>query len=182
MLKIVQAPKPVLLQEAQPVKKFDGNLTKLISEMREALENARDPEGVGLAAPQVGKSLQLFIVKESPETDIQVFINPVVEPLAPRIKEKPKKKGKGVKLEGCLSLKDIWGVVERSPKVKIIYQDEEGKHHEKIETGFFATILQHEYDHIKGILFTTRVLEQKEKLYHSSKDENGEVVFEELSI
>ena len=92
------------------------------------------------------------------------------------------KKGKGVKLEGCLSLKDIWGVVERSPKVKISYQDEEGTHHERIETGFFATILQHEFDHIQGILFTTRVLEQKEKLYHSSKDEDGEVVFEELSI
>lgn len=182
MLKIVQAPNPVLLQEAQPVKKFDGNLTKLIEEMTLALENAKDPEGVGLAAPQVGKSLQLFIVKESPQADIQVFINPKVEFLTPPTKEKPKKKGKGVKLEGCLSLKDIWGVVERSPKVKISYQDEEGTHHERIETGFFATILQHEFDHIQGILFTTRVLEQKEKLYHSSKDEDGEVVFEELSI
>jgi len=182
MLKIVQAPDPVLLQEAQPVKKFDGNLTKLIEEMTVALENAKDPEGVGLAAPQVGKSIQIFIVKESPEADIQIYINPTVELLAPRTKEKQKKKGKGVKLEGCLSLKDIWGVVERSPKVKVTYQDEEGKQHERIETGFVATILQHEYDHIKGILFTTRVLEQKEKLYHSSKDEDGEVVFEEIKI
>ncbi len=182
MFKIVQAPDPVLLKEAQPVKKFDANLTQLIEDMTESLENAKDPEGVGLAAPQVGKSLQLFIVKESPEADVQIFINPTVELLAPITKEKPKKKGKGVKLEGCLSLKDIWGVVERSPKVKVTFQDEEGKKHERTETGFFATILQHEYDHIRGILFTTRVLEQKEKLYHSSKDENGEVVFEEITI
>ena len=60
--------------------------------------------------------------------------------------------------------------------------DEHGKHHDEVVTGFLAVILQHEYDHINGVLFTKRVLEQKEKLYHSSKDENDEVVFEEIEL
>ena len=182
MLKIVQAPNNVLLSTAQPIKKIDKSIKTLIREMTVALENAKDPEGVGLAAPQVGKSLRLFIVKENPEAEVSVYINPEVELLSPIEREKPKNKDKGIKLEGCLSLKDIWGVVSRSPKVKITYEDTEGKQKTRSVTGFLATILQHEFDHINGILFTTRVLEQKENLYHSTKDEKGEVVFEEISI
>jgi peptide deformylase len=182
MVKIVQAPNNVLLTTAQPIKKIDKSIKTLIKEMVVALENAKDPEGVGLAAPQVGKSLRLFIVKEDTDSEIGVFINPEVELLSPIEREKPKNKDKGIKLEGCLSLKDIWGVVSRSPKVKITYQDEHGKQHERTVTGFLATILQHEFDHINGVLFTTRVLEQKEKLYHSTKDEKGEIVFEEIEI
>lgn len=183
MFKIVQAPDDVLSKKAQPVTKFDTSLHELIDEMIETLDHARDPEGVGLAAPQIGKSLQLFIVKDEPENPVKEYINPEIELLSPIEREKPKKKNdEGIKLEGCLSLKDIWGIVSRSPKVKIRYQDKDGHHHEDIATGFIATIIQHEFDHINGTLFTTRVLEQKEKLYHSSRDEKNEVVFEEISI
>lgn len=182
MLKIVQAPHPVLSKNAEPIGKIDASLKKLVEEMTDTLNNAKDPEGVGLAAPQVGKSLRLFIVKEEPESAVEVFINPTVTLLEPIVEEKPKKKKDGVKLEGCLSLKDIWGIVKRSPKVNISYTDLHGKMQEKVVEGFGAVILQHEYDHINGTLFTARVLEQKEKLYHSSKDENGEVVFEEITV
>ena len=182
MYRIVQAPQEVLSKKASPVAKIDSEIKHIIKEMIETLDNARDPEGVGLAAPQIGKSLQLFIVRESPESPIGVYINPTLELLEPIVHEDKGKKGKGVKLEGCLSLKDIWGVVKRSPKVRITYLDEHGKTHTKTVTGFEAIILQHEFDHINGTLFTKRVLEQGEKLYHSSKDKNGEIVFEEISI
>ncbi len=185
MLKIVQTPDSVLSKKAERINKIDSSIKLLIQEMVETLENARDPEGVGLAAPQVGKSLQLFIVKEDLDVPVKIYINPHLELLEPIQEEKAKtkkEKDEGVKLEGCLSLRDIWGVVKRSPKVKILYEDEHGTKHEKIVTGFIATILQHEFDHINGTLFTKRVLEQKEKLYNSSKDKKGEIVFEEIEI
>lgn len=182
MVKIIQAPDSVLTSSALPIKKVDKSIKTLIKEMTVALENAKDPEGVGLAAPQVGKSYRLFIVKEDTDSPVKIYINPEVELLLPIQREKPKNKDKGIKLEGCLSLKDIWGVVSRSPKVKITYQDITGKKHSETVSGFLGTILQHEFDHINGTLFTSRVLEQKEKLYHSSKDEKGETVFEELEI
>ncbi len=186
MLPIVQAPEPVLLQTAKPVAKVDISIKKLIDEMTETLVHATDPEGVGLAAPQVGKSLQLFIVKEDPETKRLVFINPKIKSvLDDPEKEVLTKKGKkkdGVKLEGCLSLNNIWGVVRRHDEIVISYLDENGTGREDKFSGFLATIIQHEVDHLNGILFTRRVLEQGNQLYKSVKDKKGETVFEEIEI
>jgi peptide deformylase len=183
MLKIVQAPDPVLAANAKPVERIDENIRMLISEMIKTLEAAHDPEGVGLAAPQVGRSLRLFIIKQTPESPVTVYINPVIEKITPVKKlSKRKNKEKNVKLEGCLSLQDIWGVVRRSSTVTLSYQDEHGMSHTKKFTGFPAIIIQHEFDHINGILFPKRVLEQQEKLYKTKKDKNGEIVFEEIKI
>jgi peptide deformylase len=179
MLKIVQAPNPVLAENAKPIERIDSSIEKLITDMIKTLESARDPEGVGLAAPQVGKSLRLFIIKQTPESPASVYINPIIEKLTPI---KSPEKEKNVKLEGCLSLQDIWGVVKRAPSVILTYKDESGVPHRRKFTGFHAVIIQHEYDHINGILFPKRVLEQKEKLYKSIKDKKGEVVFEEINI
>lgn len=183
MLHVVQAPAAVLSQKAKPIEKIDTSTHKLIKEMVKTLEAAKDPEGVGLAAPQIGKSLQLFIIKESPESPVLVFINPRIDRRG-KVKHPVRTEGekKRVKLEGCLSLQDIWGVVDRSPWIILSYTDEHGKEHTKKFTGFLAVIVQHEYDHINGILFPKRVLEQKEKLYKAKKDENNETVFEEMSI
>ena len=73
MIKIITAPSEVLSQKARPVKKIDK---KLIGEMKQALLLAKDPEGVGLAAPQVGESISIFIIKPTPKSPIKVFINP----------------------------------------------------------------------------------------------------------
>ncbi len=183
MLPIVQAPNEVLSQKAKQVNKIDDHLNKLLKNMREALVNAKDPEGVGLAAPQVGKSLQIFIVKMTEKSPILTFINPKLTPIKNKKLPTKKKKDKdGVKLEGCLSLKDIWGVVDRYPSVELSYLDENGEpHHQKFD-GMMATIVQHECDHLQGILFPKHVLEQGHQLYKSVKDENGETVFEELHI
>ncbi len=196
-MKIVQAPAPVLSQNAKPVEKIDKATKKLLKEMEQTLVSQTDPEGVGLAAPQVGESLQIFIVKQEPEAPFKTFINPVIKKTFTKPAEKAteirqskktahaKKKAKiekGVQLEGCLSLKDVWGVVKRPYGIELSYQDETGKKHNKTFDGFLATIIQHEVDHLNGVLFPKRVLEQKNPLYHSIKNAKGEVEFEEIEI
>lgn len=184
MLKIVNAPDPVLSDKAKPVAKVNSAIKSLLKEMEDTLDNAKDPEGVGLAAPQVGKSLQIFIVRQDKKSPLLTFINPTI--LSPstetKITMKSKTKKKSVKLEGCLSLQDIWGTVKRHPSVMLEYMDEDGKKHKKKFTGFLATIIQHEVDHLNGILFPKHVLEQKGELYKSSKNKKGETIFEEISI
>lgn len=180
MLHLLQAPHPVLSKKAEPISKIDKKVLLLIKEMAETLVVQKDPEGVGLAAPQIGKSLRLFIVKPTLKSPIEAFINPEI--VSFKNKEGKKKKVDSTKLEGCLSLKNIWGEVERNESVTITYLNEKGEILKKTFTGFNATIIQHEMDHLEGILFPKRVLEQKGILYKSHKDKRGKDVFVELSI
>ncbi len=183
-MEIVQAPQPVLSEKAKKITKIDKELLDLIAEMKHTLVTASDPEGVGIAAPQVGKSLQLFIIKPEKDSPFSVFMNPVVTLIYPTENKtgKTKSKKSRTKLEGCLSLKDIWGTVERAPKAEVTYMDESGKTYTKVFSGWPATIIQHEHDHLEGILFPRRVLEQQGRLYKSHKDDDGEDVFEPLEI
>lgn len=186
MFTIVSAPNPVLSQKAKRVIKIDASILDLIEEMKKTLDATRDPQGVGLAAPQVGRSLQIFVIKPTTNSEHKVFINPLLHAEIDD-REKPSAKNKRLKtkdkkLEGCLSIPHIWGFVKRNPKVTLGYMDEKGSHHKKTFTGFIATIIQHEYDHLQGTLFPKRVLEQKSKLYKSHKNEEGEDVFDELEI
>lgn len=186
MLKIINAPSPILSEKAKEVKKIDKDILKLIEEMKKTLLSAKDPEGIGLAAPQVDRSLQIFLVKPTANSPIQTFINPVIiEDAQNKTKQnvkKQKNRGKITKLEGCLSLPNIWGAVLRKPTVVLSYLDETGKKRERKFTGFIATIIQHEIDHLKGDLFPKRVLEQKGELFKSHKDEENQDVFEEIEI
>ena len=194
MMKIVQAPNEVLSSSAKRIEKIDSGVKKIIEQMKIALDQARDPEGVGLAAPQIGKSLRIFIAKPNPKKPVMVFLNPEIKSFSDDVKnevsqskktEKAKEKSgikKGKQLEGCLSLKDIWGTVNRHSKIKLSYMDDKGLQHEEEFEGFLATIIQHETDHLNGILFPKRVLEQKGQLYKSSKDEKGEDVFDEINL
>lgn len=179
MLEIVKAPLPILSQKAKPVEKIDKPILNLIEEMKVALENSLDPVGVGLAASQVGKNLQIFIAKPTSAPKFYIFINPKILKTS---KKRVVKKTKVKKLEGCLSLPNIWGEVARFDEIVLRFLDEKGNNHEKKISGFMATIVQHEIDHLNGILFTKRVLEQNGILYKSEKDEKGEDVFEEIKI
>jgi peptide deformylase len=180
MLEIVTAPNPVLSEKAKPVKKIDKSILNLISQMTESLDHARDPIGVGLAAPQVGKSLQIFITRPTLKSKVFVFINPKI--ISKSEEEVSGKSKETTKLEGCLSLVNIWGEVKRYKEIEAEYTDQTGKVHKKKFKGFMATIYQHEIDHLEGILFPKRVLEQKGTLYKSEKNKKGEDVFEEIKI
>ncbi len=177
MLKIVTAPNPVLLTPAKNVMTFDEPFQILIKDMDEALTAQTNPQGVGLAAPQIGIGQSIFVMKPTPKAKTEVFVNPEILKLIPnaepnvakkpnlKVKHSKTKKRKKHKLEGCLSIPKIWGPVERAYKVQLAYQDSTGKHHQKWFEGFKAVIIQHEVDHLKGILYTQRVLEQKNELF-----------------
>jgi len=178
MKPIVHAPNIVLNTPASTVTVFDTKLAKIIVEMRTILLATKKPKGVGLAAPQVGLSLRLFIIKPAQDEPTRVFINPNILKLS----DAQEGEGKHDKLEGCLSIPKVWGKVKRALSVTLRYQDEHGATHEEEFTDFPATIIQHETDHVNGILFTQRVLEQKGKLYHTTTDREGKEVLDEIKI
>lgn len=188
MLPIVKAPNGVLSAEAKTIEKIDKHILQLIEEMKETLLNTHDPEGVGLAAPQVGKSLQLFLAKPTSKSPFFVCINPRITNESETMQElgRPKRSKAPAKLEGCLSLQDVWGTVRRHAEITIQYQlitnNLELITKTKTFKGFMATIIQHEIDHLHGILFPRRVFEQQGKLYKSKKDKKGEDIFEEIEI
>lgn len=179
MLKIVHAPADVLTKGVRPVAKIDKKIKQLVYDMEETLVAQVDPQGVGLAAPQVGVDLAIFIIKPTLSADTEVFINPKILEIVKGHKSKAESRKQNedddkedIKLEGCLSIPKIWGPVTRSAKVLLEYQDLTGEKHSQWFTGFKAVIIQHEIDHLNGILFTERVLEQKNKLY---EEKNGEL-------
>ncbi len=195
MSKIIIAPNEVLSKIANPYvfqkdlpagRQGDKALPFVLSQMEEALLSAKDPKGVGLAAPQIGRPIAIFITKPSEKSKISVFINPKIlasdNPNSSKLPNRPKSKKRLRKLEGCLSLPNIWGEVKRAPEVTLSYFDKTGREKLKKFSGFMSTVIQHEVDHLYGILFPRRVLEQKGKLYKSHKNEKNEDEFEELSI
>jgi len=183
-MKIVLVPNRVLTSASLPIESIMPKFQKLIVDMIDTLNKQKNPEGVGLAAPQVGVSARLFIIKPGKKSAITVCINPkyVQDPktnIAPIEAKKTakKKKEEHSRLEGCLSIPKIWGSVDRQETVELVYLNAQGKQIQKTFAGFEATIVQHEMDHLDGILFTARVLEQKNSLY---KEVDGEL--EKFSI
>ena len=181
MLRIIRAPHEVLSQSANPVEKIDKKILALIDEMKKTLNRQRNPQGVGLAAPQIGYSLKIFITKPIPKSVIRVFINPEITWVSEDLTSSdPDSKNP---LEGCLSLPKIWGPVKRHKSLKLRYLTPDGKTHEELLKDFLAVIIQHEMDHLEGRLFTQKVLEQKGKLYQVvGKNENGGDILEEIGL
>ncbi len=161
ILPIVAFGTPVLKKKAKDVKKDHEGLSELLENMWETMYNAN---GVGLAAPQIGKQLRIFLVdtiqmeeedEEMEEGIKQAFINAEIleeegEPWAYE--------------EGCLSIPHIRGDVERLPNITIKYFDENFKEHTESFDGLNARVIQHEYDHIEGLLFTTKLKPLKRRL------------------
>lgn len=183
MKPIVAVPNPVLSATTSPVTQFDKKLSKLVADMKATLLATVNPKGVGLAAPQIGISLAVFVTKPTPKAAIRVFINPTIIEKSSAVQltndETDERTGK---LEGCLSIPKIWGNVKRSQTLTLRYQDETGAAHEETFKGFMATIVQHETDHINGILFTQRVLEQQGKLYQVTSDPDGKETLDEIHL
>jgi peptide deformylase len=146
-IKLIEEKSPILHQKLEPVKEITPEIKELISDMkRSMIEN----EGVGLSANQVGKNLQLFVIAEDLATEHEVpsvYINPEI---------KDESKEKIYLKEGCLSIPEFFKEVPRSKKIRIKAMDENGKKHKFKATGFLARVLQHEYDHLNGILIRER--------------------------
>lgn len=144
-LKIVLYPDPRLKKMSHPVESFDQTLHDLVVQMFRLM---REAHGVGLAAPQVGKNLRLFVMNASGEAgDDQVYINPVLLD----------GEGNEEAEEGCLSLPDIRIKVNRSKLITIKAQDLQGNPFEQSASGFIPRVWQHEFDHLNGILLTDRM-------------------------
>ena len=169
-MKIISAPNKVLNTKSENIKNIDRNIKKIISEMAKCLESQKDPQGVGLAAPQVGLNLRLFIMKPLTDSKHQALINPKILSFFDKKQTKTSKKTVKSKLEGCLSIPRIWSPIKRRYGVNIEYTDLNENIIKKTFTGYQAIIVQHEIDHLDGILFTQRALEQKSQLF----EEKGE--------
>lgn len=184
---IITVPNNVLISPAKKVGKIDSKIRRIISEMTRDLVHKENPKGVGLAAPQIGVPLQIFITKPYENSPVEVFLNPEIIFRSPDTApiERPKEGKPSIrrerKLEGCLSIPNIWGYLKRHKKVKLRYMDLTGKTLVREFTGFEATIIQHETDHLNGILFTQRVLEQKQKLF-TIEEKKGEEKLVEIEI
>ncbi len=156
ILKICHYPDPVLRKETETVTSFDDTLTQLVADMGETMFDA---PGIGLAAPQVGKSLKLIVVDVTEKSDEEKEFMPMFNP---KIVEH---EGNQLDEEGCLSLPELTSNVKRYKKVTVSYQDAEGKPHELTAEDRFAVVLQHEIDHVNGILFLDHLSTLKKSLY-----------------
>ena len=155
LLSILTFPNPVLRTKAENVTEFTPELTTLITDM---VETMYDAPGVGLAAPQIGKSIRLIVLdisENEDEKDSMVMVNPEIT----------SREGKQVDEEGCLSVLDLTASVKRSKKVTVSYQDAEGTPQELDAEDRFAIVLQHEIDHLDGVLFIDHLSTLKRTLY-----------------
>lgn len=146
MLNIAKYPDPILRQTAKPVADFNDELKQLADDMAKVMY---EDDGIGLAGPQVSKSMRILVVGLG-HGKYKTYVNPEITFLS---------KDKHSNEEGCLSLPRIFGKVTRPKKIHIKYQDLDGKVVKEKVKGMDAIVLQHEVDHLDGILFIDRVEE-----------------------
>ena len=154
-LTIYRYPDPVLRVKAQPIENIDGKLQELIDNMTVTMYKA---PGIGLAAPQVGESIRLVVYDVTPTEDgenINVIINPEIT----------EREGSIVYEEACLSVHDFSADVTRNEKVCVKALDREGNPIEIEAEGIHAVCLQHELDHLDGVLFIDHISSIKRSLY-----------------
>lgn len=181
-LKIVIVPNPLLRQKSKPVAKQTPGLKNLVGQMinlinQDANENRL---GVGLSAVQVGKPLRLFVAYSTDKNQDLVFINPKITWRSKKLTTGlPERKNK---YEGCLSVPGVYGLVKRHNTINLNWLDLKGKKHHQKFSGFLASIIQHEYDHLNGVLFVDRVLAQKGKLYKVVRNKEGQEELAELQL
>jgi peptide deformylase len=143
---IVIHPNNHLTLQAQPVTLITDEIVQLLEDMYETML-AHD--GIGLAAPQIGKNLRLAVIEIDEETGLFELINPeIIE-----------RKGSDIDVEGCLSIPETYGTVERADEVTVRYFDREGDEIEVTAYGYLARAFQHEIDHLNGELFINKIIE-----------------------
>lgn len=167
MMKVIQTTDEdelkILKTASSDVDLKDKLLPVLAERMFLSMRDTLNP-GIGIAAPQIGINRNLFWVQRFDKVDepFEFYVNPEIVWRSALLR-------KG--LEGCLSIPEIRGDVYRNYTIQIKYWDKEGKFHQEIVEGFTAVVFQHEYDHIKGILFTDRLKEQENLEFSKVGDE-----------
>lgn len=149
MLNIINYPHPTLRHQSKPLRRVDKRVHEIVAQMFDLMYAHK---GVGLAANQVDLPIQLFVINPSGEQDSdqeQVFINPVLQ--AP--------KGTAEAEEGCLSIPNVYGNVVRPAQVRVTAYDLKGGQIDQVVEGMLARIVQHEFDHLQGVLFPDRMTE-----------------------
>lgn len=154
VLKIRTLPDPVLRQKARKVNRIDGSIQKLIDDM---IDTMHANAGVGLAAPQIGVSLCIAVI-EIPEEEVITLINPEII----------KRQGKRMLQEACLSVPGYQGEIERAVTVKVKAQNRQGKEFRLKGEELLAQALEHEIDHLDGIVYVDHI-EGPEKLWKLSE-------------
>jgi len=155
LLKILHYPEPLLKQKSEPVLTFDDELRQLAEDMAETMYDA---PGVGLAAPQVGVLKRLIVMdcSHSDEpADLLVAVNPEIVA----------SEGDSLEEEGCLSVPGFWANVNRAAQVTMRYQDVAGNVHERTADGLLGICMQHEIDHLNGVLFVDHLSPLKRSLF-----------------
>jgi len=146
---------PLLRLKTDPVAEVNESVRELVDDMIETMHAA---DGIGLAAPQVAESMRICIVNmeqiEETEAEPKAFLNPEILD----------SDGTSTMEEGCLSIPDIREDVIRPERIKLKYQDLSGREHEEEVDGLLARVLQHEIDHLDGVLFVDRIAPIKRKL------------------
>jgi peptide deformylase len=160
ILPVTKMDNPVLHQKAKKVKNIDSSIQKLINDM---IETMYEIDGVGLAAPQVGVPLQVVVFQLPDDEDVTVLINPEI------VKGSEKSE---MMDEGCLSLPGYRGEVKRLTSVTVKGRNRQGKMIRIKGEGLLAQVLQHEIDHINGVVFVDH-LESPDKLYKTEDEEEG---------
>lgn len=175
MKKIVIYPAEILRSKTPKIEGVDADLADEVLELRKILEISEN--GAGLAATQIGLSRRFFGLKDIKTKNAEIFINPGMvitfgEKVYPIIKTEGKKDENF--LEGCLSFPDYYGTVKRFLKIRAFWEETVSGRLEKREqelSGFEAIVFQHELDHLDGILFVDRILEEGGKFYKTIKGE-----------
>lgn len=155
--KIYQYPEPVLRKETKRVETFNDELAQLARDMAETMYDA---PGIGLAAPQIGESIKLIVVDtsrgdEEEERAFLALVNPEIVA----------HEGNQIDEEGCLSVPELTSNVQRYKKITVAFQNLQGEPHEISTEDRFAVVLQHEIDHLNGILFIDHLSPLKRSLY-----------------
>ena len=151
--RLTHYPADVLAGPAAPVEKIDDNIRRLVEKMIDIMVKNK---GVGLAAPQIGISLQLFIISlDGGRDSVKVFINPKVTPIGDLDSVE----------EGCLSVPNVYTKIRRYKKCKVTATDLDGNEFKEEAEGLYARALQHENDHINGVTIVSR-MGQAAKIAH----------------
>lgn len=190
MSKIVTAPHPSLRQPTLEITTIDKKILQAIADLEKTLENKRNPRGVGLAAPQVDKRWQMFATQLGRNDQNHLDPNSIITYLNPRLIKKHGQLSLGPDsdnpdLEGCLSIPEIYGPVPRYLKIAIEFEViKDGKliTDSATFTDFEARVIQHELDHLNGILFTDYLLEYDLPAYVVDDKTNKFVEFTQREI